>query len=500
MRLQDGTLWPLPICLDVPESVADRLEPGQSVALRDAEGFMPAVLHVQDIWPIPKQEEAQAVFGTRDPSHSGVACLMQHRGSHYVGGQIDALELPQHAAFKQHRHTPAELRHLYHKLGWRRVVGYHTSRPLHRAAFETTLAAMARARANLLLHPIIRRTRTADIDAITRVRCYQAAARYYPPNMMLMSLLPFSPRLAGPRETLLQAIIRRNYGCTHFIVENHHAGPGETSASGTPFYEKTASLELAQQHEAELGIAILPAQEMVYVVEEDRYLPRNELSAETEVRHLDDDAFLHRLRTGGRVPAWFTFPEVAAELRQAYPPRRQQGFTVFCTGLSGAGKSTVARILYARLLEMGGRPVTLLDGDIVRHNLSSELGFSREHRDINVHRIGFVAGEITKNRGIAICAPIAPYAGVRRQIRGLIERYGGFIEVFVSTPLDVRESRDRKGLYAKARAGLIKAFTGINDPYEAPQHAEISLDTSELTPDEAAQEVLLYLEREGYIH
>ncbi len=499
-RLQDGTLWPLPICLGVRERDIEGLAPGQTVALRDTEGFMPAVLHVQDIWPVASGQEATAVFGTCDSAHPGVAMLMQRSDTHYVGGKIEALQLPLHAAFKRHRHTPAELRALYRKLGWRRIVGYHTHNPLHRAAFEMTLAAMSQARANLLLHPVVRRTRATDIDYITRVRCYLAASRYYPPNMMLLSLLPFSSRLAGPRETLLQAIIRRNYGCTHFIVEQNHAGANDLEGDGSAFYDPAASLDLAQKHAPELGIEIIPAQESVYVVEEDRYLPPSEAPPEARLLRMSDDAFHRKLRTSRQVPEWFTFPEVVTELRQAFPPRHKQGFTIFCTGLSGAGKSTIARILYARLLEMGARPVTLLDGDIVRHNLSSELGFSKEHRDINVRRIGFVAGEITKNRGIAICAPIAPYTGVRRQVRRLIETYGGFIEVFVSTPLEVCESRDRKGLYAKARAGLIQGFTGINDPYEAPQQPEILIDTSELTPDEAAQDVLLYLEREGYIH
>ncbi|WP_448383186.1 bifunctional sulfate adenylyltransferase/adenylylsulfate kinase [Desulfosoma sp.] len=498
MQLQNGTLWPLPVCLDVAEADARSLDAGQSVALRDAEGFMVAVLHVEDIWPIDKLREARCVYGTTDTAHPGVDTLFHHTGTHYVGGTVEGVQLPLHFAFKRLRHTPHEMRALFKKLGWRRIVGFQTRNPMHRAQFEMTLRAMDRAKANLLLHPVARRATPADIDYYTRIRCYQAVSRYYPPNMMLLSLLPLAMRLAGPREALLHAIIRKNYGCTHFIVGRDHASPAPTP-DGRRFYDPEAAVETAMAHQGALGIEIIPFEEMVYVFEEDSYMPLREVPPGSTVKSLSLEEFHRRLREGKRVPEWFSFPEVIEELQRGYPPRHKQGFTIFCTGLSGAGKSTIARILHARLLEMGGRPVTLLDGDVVRRNLSNELGFSKEHRDINVRRIGFVASEITKNRGIAICAPIAPYAATRRQIRNLIENYGGFIEVYVATPLEVCESRDRKGLYAKARAGLIKGFTGIDDPYEPPQAPEVIIDTTELTPDEAAQEVLLYLERAGYI-
>ena len=498
MRLQDGTLWPVPVCLDVSEAEARGLEAGQSVALRDSEGFMLAVLHLEDIWPADKKEEARSVYGTRDVHHPGVDYLFNHSGSHYIGGTLEGIQLPLHSAFKRLRHTPAEMRRLFKKLGWRRVVGFHTRNPLHRAQFEMTLRAMAEAKANLLLHPVAHRAKPGDIDYYTRIHCYLAASKHYPPNMMLLSLLPLTMRMAGPKEALWHAIIRKNYGCTHFIVGPSHAGHCR-DGEGRPFYAPGEAGDFAASHAQELGMTVMPFEGWVYVVEEDVYTPAKEVPPQCTIRSLADDEFHHKLRTSRRVPDWFTFPEVVEELQQAYPPRHRQGFTIFCTGLSGAGKSTIARVLYARFLEMGGRPVTLLDGDIVRRNLSSELGFSKEHRDVNVRRIGFVASEITKNRGIAICAPIAPYASTRRQIRQVIEQYGGFIEVHVATPLEECERRDRKGLYAKARAGLIKGFTGIDDPYEAPQAAEVFLDTTDLTPDEAAQEILLYLEREGYI-
>ena len=498
MRLADGTFWPLPVVLDVPQEVAARLSPGDPVALRDNEGFMIAVLTIKDIWTPDRDREAETVYGTADPAHPGVEALREPVGAVYVGGTVEGLQYPIHFAFRRLRHTPREIRTLYRKLGWRRVIGFHTRSPLHRPGFEMTLRAMAKARANLLLHPVVRRVRPGDIDAYTRTRCYLEVSQRYPPNMMLLSLLPFPMRMAGPREALLHAILRKNYGCSHFIIGRHHASPPPTDGR-QPFYEPDAAQKLAADHAEDLGIEIVPFDEMVYVEDEDTYMPRGEVAHGDTPRSMTNDDFHARLRMGKRVPRWYAFPEVTEVLQTAYPPRYRQGFTVFCTGLSGAGKSTIAKVLYARFLEMGGRPVTLLDGDIVRQNLSSELGFSRAHRDINVRRIGFVASEITKNRGIAICAPIAPYAATRRQIRRMIETTGGFVEVHVATPIDVCESRDRKGLYAKARAGLIQGFTGVDDPYEPPDAPEVFIDTTDMTPDESAQEVLLHLERAGYI-
>jgi sulfate adenylyltransferase len=498
MRLRDGTLWPIPVCLDISEEQSRQLSVGQSVALRDAEGFMVAILTIEDIWAADKSLEAERVYGTRDMSHPGVEYLFNNTGTHYAGGAIEGIQFPLHFAFRRYRHTPLEIRSLYRKLGWRRIVGFHTRHPLHRAQFEMTLRAMALAGANLLLHPVVGRVRPGDIDTYTRIRCYTAISEKYPPNMMLLSLLPLSMRMSGPREALFHAIIRKNYGCTHFIIGRNHASPGSRS-DGQPFYDDHAVKELVKSFGDEIGISIIAFDEMVYVPEEDAHIPLSEVPEGMAVRSLSDDEFHKKLREGKRLPEWFTFPQVAQVLQKAYPPRHKQGVTIFCTGLSGAGKSTIAQILYSRFLEMGGRPVTLLDGDIVRLNLSNELGFSKEHRDINVRRIGFVASEITKNRGIAICAPIAPYSETRRQIRRLIENYGGFVEVYVATPLEVCEGRDRKGLYAKARAGLLKGFTGVDDPYQAPESPEVFIDTTDMTPDEAAQEVLLYLERAGYI-
>ncbi|MCF8128211.1 MAG: bifunctional sulfate adenylyltransferase/adenylylsulfate kinase [Deltaproteobacteria bacterium] len=497
MRLADGTLWPMPICLDIAERVAKSFEVGQSVALRDNEGFMLAILRIESIWPIDKKLEAEILFGTQDDRHPGVDQLFHKKETFYLGGSIEGLQLPLHSAFKRYRHAPLELRALFSKLGWRRIVGFHTRNPLHRAQLEMTLRAMGKAKASLLLHPVAEQARQGEIDYFTRVHCYLDVARYYPPNMMLLSLLPLSMRMAGPREALWHAIVRKNYGCTHFIVGRGHADPG-MGKNGDLWYEPDGAREMTNRYADEIGIKMVSFDEMVYWEEEDVYVPAGEAHPGSRTFSLSNDQFHKKLRTSRRVPAWFTFPEVVDAIQHAYPPRHRQGFTIFCTGLSGAGKSTIAKVLYARFMEMRSRPVTLLDGDIVRMNLSSELGFSKEHRNINVRRIGFVASEITKNRGIAICAPIAPYAATRRQIRELIESYGGFIEVHVGTALKVCEERDRKGLYAKARAGLVKGVTGIDDPYEAPESPEVFIDTSDMTPDESAQEVLLYLERAGY--
>ncbi len=498
MRLQDGILWPIPICLDISAVTAEQLEAGQSIALRDPEGFMLGVMHVEDIWPIDKKRESQMIYGTTDTSHPGVEYLLNQTRSHYVGGRIEGVNEPLHFDFKELRLSPREVRATCAKLGWRQMVGFQTRNPLHRAQFEVTLRAMRETKANLLLQPVVGLTKPGDINYYTRVRCYQAASRHYPPNMMLLALIPLAMRMAGPREALWHALIRKNYGCNYFIIGRDHAGPG-VDQEGKPFYEPYAAQELVNQCKDEIGIGIIPFEEMVYVKGKDRFLPRNEIDDDDIVKTLSGTRLRELLRSGFEIPDWYTFPEVVEELKKAYPPRERQGFTVFLTGLSGSGKSTIARVLLSRFLEMGDRPVTLLDGDIVRRHLSSELGFSKEHRDINVRRIGFVASEITKNRGIAICAPIAPYSFSRRQIREMIEQYGGFIEIHVATPLEVCEQRDRKGIYAKARAGLIKGFTGVDDPYEIPKNPEVKVDTTDMTPDEAAQEILLELQKQGYI-
>ncbi|GIW50682.1 MAG: sulfate adenylyltransferase [Gemmatimonadales bacterium] len=498
MRLCDGTLWPIPVTLDVPQSVAEAAAKTGFLALRDPEGVMLAALHVEDAWEPNREAEAEAVFGTTNREHPGVSYLLERSHPVYLGGRIEGLQLPVHYDYKELRHTPAQLRAEFSKLGWRKVVAFQTRNPMHRAHVELTLRAAKEAQASLLIHPVVGLTKPGDVDHYTRVRCYQAILPRYPKNTAMLSLLPLAMRLAGPREAIWHAIIRKNHGCTHLIVGRDHAGPGSDS-SGKPFYGPYDAQEMLRKYQEELGVTMVPFRQMVYLEDEDRYLPEDEVPEGARVLTISGTELRARLANGREIPAWFTYPEVAAELRRTHPPRHRQGFTVFFTGLSGSGKSTIANVLLVKLLELGGRPVTLLDGDLVRKHLSSELGFSKEHRDINIRRIGFVASEITKNGGIAICAPIAPYDAVRKEVRRMIEPHGGFVLVHVATPLEVCEQRDRKGLYAKARAGLIQEFTGISDPYEEPSDAEVVIDTTQLTPEEAAHQIILFLEREGYI-
>ena len=497
-RLPDGSVWPVPVTLDVTEKLAADLSAGDRLALRDSEGFMLAVLTVSDIWTPDIGRESESVYGTADRTHPGVAYLKSQVQPIYVGGTVEGIELPTHYDYEDLRHTPEDLRHLFHKLGWRRVVGFHTARPMHRLAREITLTAAKRSEAHILLHPVVGIGRPRDLSRFARVKCYQAIRKHYPHGLTTLSLLPLATRMAGPREAVWHAIIRRNYGCTHFIVGPDHASPPDEGHGR--FYQPYAAQALVAQCESQIGIRMVPFKRLAYSPGRARLVDADEAKkAHEPTEELSDDVLARRLSHGEDIPAWFTYPEVLSALRKVYPPRHRMGITLFFTGLSGSGKSTLARIMYGKFIEDGKRPTTLLDGDIVRRNLSSELGFSKEHRDLNVRRIGFVASEITKNGGVAICAPIAPYTSTRRAVRERIEEHGAMIEIYVATPLEVCEQRDRKGLYAKARKGVIPEFTGISDPYEVPEHPQLRIDTSDRSPMEAAQEIFLYLLREGYL-
>jgi sulfate adenylyltransferase len=503
MRLADGTLWPIPVTLDVSQAFAARVEGASaanplSIALRDAEHCLIAVMDVTDVYTPDKSLEAERVFGADDVAHPAVNYLHHHAGAVYLGGRVRGLEPPTHYDFKHLRNSPTQLREYFDKVAWSRIVAFQTRNPMHRAHQELTFRAAQEAEANLLIHPVVGMTKPGDIDHFTRVRCYELLLKRYPEQTSALSLLPLAMRMGGPREAIWHAIIRKNYGCSHFIVGRDHAGPGK-NAAGEDFYGPYDAQELMAQHQDELGIAMVPFREMAYVEERGQYAPSSEVDESETVLKLSGTEVRRRLQEGIAIPDWFSYSEVVAELRRSRPPKAHQGFTVLFTGLSGSGKSTMAHALLNKLMELGGRPVTLLDGDVVRRHLSSELGFSKQHREINVQRIGFVASEITKNGGIALCAPIAPYTATRRTVREMIEAHGGFVEVHVATPLEVCEERDRKGLYARARRGEIDNFTGISDPYEVPESPEISLNTEGISPDEAAHGIVLKLEHMGYI-
>ena len=498
MRLADDALWPIPITLDVSQGFADSVELGQDIALRDQEGVILATITVTDSWLPNKAREAEMVFGSDDLAHPAVNYLHNQAGAVYLGGPVTGIQRPVHYDFRGRRDTPNELRTYFHKMGWRRVVAFQTRNPLHRAHQELTFRAAKEAQANLLIHPVVGMTKPGDIDHFTRVRCYEAVLDQYPSSTTAMSLLNLAMRMAGPREAVWHGLIRANHGCTHFIVGRDHAGPGKNSV-GEDFYGPYDAQELFRSFESEIGVEMVDFKHMVYVQERAQYEPADEVEKGFTVLNISGTELRRRLSEGLEIPEWFSFPQVVSELRKSRPPRDKQGFTVFFTGFSGSGKSTIANALMIKLMEMGGRPVTLLDGDIVRKNLSSELGFSKEHRDLNIRRIGYVASEITKNGGIAICAPIAPYSTTRHAVREDVEAFGAFVEVHVATSIDECERRDRKGLYKLARAGKIKEFTGISDPYDVPKTPELRLETEYVEVDNCAHQVLLKLESMGLI-
>ncbi len=500
MRLKDGSLWPIPITLDVSEEFSKKLEIGQQIALRDQEGLILGTMTITHLWEPNKSHEAKMVFGTNDETHPAVNYLHNTAGKVYLGGPIKGIQQPTHYDFRSRRNTPNELRTYFRKMGWRKVVAFQTRNPLHRAHQELTLRAAKESQANLLIHPVVGMGKPSDIDHFTRVRCYEAIMHQYPRSTTAMSLLNLAMRMAGPREAVWHGLIRKNHGCTHLIIGRDHAGPGVNS-KGEDFYGPYDAHDLFRQHQEEIGIEMVDFKQMVYVQERAQYKPLNEIENEKNVTILSISGteLRRRLARGLEIPEWFSFPSVVSELRKTNLPRAKQGFTVFFTGFSGSGKSTIANALMVKLMEMGGRPTTLLDGDIVRKNLSSELGFSKEHRDLNIRRIGFVASEITKNGGVAICAPIAPYAATRDAVREDIEQYGAFLEIHVATSIEECERRDRKGLYRLAREGKIKEFTGISDPYEAPEHPELRVETENANVDNCAHQILLKLESMGLI-
>ena len=500
MRLKNGKLWPIPIILDVKkEDLEINIKLNKKIALRDKEGFLIAIIKIKEIWKPDKKEEAKLIYGTNDINHPGVKQLFNKTNDYYVSGPIENAVFPHHYDFQLLRHTPTELRHQFDKMGWKKIVAFQTRNPMHRAHKEIAFKAAIENDANLLIHPVVGQTKEGDVNHFTRVRCYQEILNHFPKGTTTLSLLPLAMRMAGPKEALWHAIIRKNYGCTHLIIGRDHAGPGNDK-NGNPYYGAYDAQELLIKYEKEIGIKMVPFKMMVFVKEKNKYYEITKVPKSCTSLNISGTELRQKLEDGDNIPSWFSYPEVVKELRKAYPEKTKQGFTLFFTGLSGSGKSTIANGVLSKLLEKGDRKTTLLDGDIVRTHLSSELGFSKEHRDINVKRIGYVASEITKNGGIAICAPIAPFEGPRIENRNLIQQYGKYFEIYISTSVEECTKRDTKGLYAKALAGELKGFTGINDPYESPENPDLKIDTEHMTPEESVQEVILFLEKKGLIN
>jgi len=498
MRLSDGSVWPMPITLDVNQEFSKLISIGDRITLKDKEGFSIAILEVEDNWEPDLLKESELVFGTKDLSHPSADYLQNHSNDVYIGGKVELIDLPHHYDYKNLRDSPKNLKQKFKDLGWDNIVAFQTRNPLHKAHVEMTLKALNDLDANLLIHPVVGMTKPGDVDHYTRVRCYQHVLEKYPKNKAMLSLIPLAMRMGGPREALWHALIRKNYGCTHLIVGRDHAGPG-LDKDGNPFYGPYDAQEMLQKFEEEIGIKMVPFKFLVYLPDENIYKPIDEISNDTNYKTVSGTELRDYLDKGKDIPEWFTYKDVANELQKSRPPKSKRGLTIFFTGLSGSGKSTLANGLLIKLLENGNRPVTLLDGDIVRTHLSSELGFSKEHRSLNVKRIGYVASEITKNGGIAICAPIAPYEKDRSYNRNLISKLGGYIEIHVSTSLEKCEERDVKGLYKLARKGVVKEFTGVSDPYEVPQDAELVIDSSDVDPEKLVEKIYDFIKSSSFI-
>jgi len=493
LRLAGGTVFPIPVTLPVPEELPVRV--GDEIALRSPKNDLLAVMTIEERYCWDFDTEAQQVYGTTDVQHPLIA-EMTLWGKRYLAGPLKVVALPKHYSFVDLRRTPTQVRRLLEGMGSPCVVAFQTRNPIHRAHEELTKRAAGVVGGSLLIHPVVGLTRPGDVDFYTRVRCYKALVeRYYDPARTVLSLLPLAMRMAGPREAVWHAIIRRNFGVSHFIVGRDHAGPGKDS-TGKPFYGPYDAQRLVALYEDELGVKAMPFQELVYLPDEDRYEEVTRVKGAKTLSISGTEVRNSYLATGRPLPEWFTRPEVAAALAEASVPVHRQGFCIWFTGLSAAGKSTIAEILVDRMMEEG-RQTTLLDGDVVRTHLSKGLGFSKEDRDENILRIGFVAGEIVRHNGAVLCAAVSPYRATRNQVRAMFKE-GQFVEVYVDTPLEVCEQRDPKGMYARARLGEIKMFTGVDDPYEPPSAPEVVCHGDDRqTPEQSAAQVLAFLMRAG---
>jgi sulfate adenylyltransferase len=482
MRLSTGELWPMPIVLPINGKTKEKIKHEESVVLTDSYGRHIARLTVQDIYKPNIERECVKVYGADDMNHPYVQVVRGYGDKNdvwYVGGRVECISMPPHYDFEDIRLTPDQTKIFFAENGWDTVVGFQTRNPMHKSHYELTKYALSQTgddNAKVLIHPIVGVTQECDVDYYTRVKCYKLILKQYPENTAKLSLLPLSMRMAGPREAMWHALIRKNYGCTHFVVGRDHAGPSSKRADGQPFYDPYAAHELLEEHGEEIGIQIIKSKMIVYVEDLQEYRAIDQVPKGMKTLAISGTEQRRRLRAGEEIPEWFTYPEIVTQLRESIVPMNKRGFCIYFVGLSGAGKTTLSNAVRAKLLERTDRPVTVLDGDIVRKNLSKGLGFSKEDRSTNVRRIGYVASEVVKHRGIALCANIAPYKEDRDFNRKIISKQGGYIEVFMDTPLDICERRDVKGLYKKAREGIIKQFTGISDPFEEPDDSEIVIN------------------------
>ncbi|KAK1825747.1 hypothetical protein QBC39DRAFT_366123 [Podospora conica] len=499
-RLADGVLFSMPITLDLSQETIDELQvkPGARITLRDfRDDSNLAILTVDDVYKPDKAVEAKEVFGG-DEEHPAVQYLFNTAKEFYVGGKLEAINRLQHYDFVDLRYTPAELRLHFDKLGWSKVVAFQTRNPMHRAHRELTVRAARSHQANVLIHPVVGLTKPGDIDHFTRVRVYKALLPRYPNGMAVLGLLPLAMRMGGPREAVWHAIIRKNHGATHFIVGRDHAGPGKNS-KGVDFYGPYDAQYEVEKYKDELGIVVVPFQMMTYLPDSDEYAPVDEIPKGVRTLNISGTELRSRLRSGREIPEWFSYPEVVKVLRESHPARSQQGFTIFLTGYQNSGKDQIARALQVTLNQQGGRSVSLFLGETVRHELSAELGFSREDRDKNIARIAFVASELTRSGAAVIAAPIAPFESARQHARELVEKYGDFYLIHVATPLEYAEKTDKRGIYKKARAGEIKGFTGVDDPYETPVKPNLVVDVEKHSVRSIVHQIILLLESQGLL-
>lgn len=496
MRLRNGKIWPIPVCLDIDEEIAQNLQKGQTLLLLHPEGHILASLIVSETWLFSKEKEAHFVYATKSRYHWGVCQILDETKPYYVSGELKAYESIHHYDFQSYRLSPQETKAAFEANGWERVVAFQTRNPMHRAHFEMTKQAIEKLDAALLIHPSVGQTKSGDIAHFTRVLCYEKLLDKYPKNRAMLSLLPLAMRMAGPREALWHAIIRKNYGCTHFIVGRDHAGPGADS-NGQPFYGHYAAQKLLAQYSDEIGIELVKFSMLQYVKNKDRYC--EEILADDEVLQISGSQLRKMLAQGEEIPEWFSFKEVTNILKKQYPPKHEKGLVIFFTGLSASGKSSLAQALQAKIIEKTPRTVSIIDGDIIRKELCPDLGFSKEDRGKNVRRVGLLAAEIAKHRGVAICALIAPYDRDRKAVRQRVEKDSSFFLIHMASPLELCEQRDPKGLYAKAREGLVKGFTGIDDPYEEPIDAELVVGKEGGSIEELLNQCMEELKRCGFL-